>query len=128
MSAIQKAKASFDFSSMFGAKGSIVSIKIGNAETFLPDKNKNYMIIGGHINHVTGTATEIYLLSQLTNGENIEYIGVIPAATGSAYTPLFGLLAGQSSAHFIFIPKGSGWNIYVIGDSAAYVYLTLLEW
>ena len=95
---------------------------------WMPDPQKNYLILGGMVSHITGTASEFYSMDKFTNGTMMEYIAVIPAATGSTYTPLFAAMSGLGAWHPIVIPAGSGISLYFTGDANAFINIIVLEW
>lgn len=99
------------------------------ARTVKPPPNKGWMIIGGCVNHVTGTATVVLICDTSTVNDH-EILIQIPAASASNLYPIFlGLQSNNvdfSAAWTMNIVMGDE-KVYFAGDAAAFGYLKCIE-
>lgn len=108
------------------SQGYIKNLKINTGETYKPKHDRCAILLGGMINHVTGT------LSQITIYDKANFYSLlneIAAAKASDLYPLFSTLSddfGSQYPPFLIITEDE--TIAFTGGTGSYVTLKLLEW
>lgn len=113
-------------------KGRLILLRLGNTGSAKPTNGKNWLILSGHIKHITGTASKLYVVDAsghhiYTIDDSHNVLG-ISSGTASGNYPLFNsgadVQTGQwcpimlSDEHYLIYGSGSG----------GLIRLEILEW